>query len=314
MAKEIAIVSYTGIPGDALLSVRAGTVRRQATVNSGKTYKFPKIGVTESPVKVDVYQPIGTAYLVMKPGEDRYNAVFTGKLADGMSCEFEIRSEGFDDPLEKEREVQQTANDAAKEKEDAQEYLQRHALMTFVQAALQTVIKERPEDPYAHMARHFTCGYETKQQQRLPMSARRSHVCVDASPKVQKAAEKAEARRAADEIFTVARSEDADQKGASPVIGPAAPPDLDITHDGLLPPACLPEEEHHGPSAMPSQQVATEPAAGPPAEAGAPPGAGAGRALAANGGETFGGRGEAAPQGAPQEGSARGGETVGAAS
>lgn len=293
MAKEIAILSYTGIPGDALLSVRAGTVRRQATVNSGKPYKFPKIGIAESPVKIDVYRPIGTAYLVMKPGEDRYNANFTGKLADGMSCEFEVRASGPEDPLEKEREAQQNARTVAKESEDAQEYLQRHSILDFVQAVLQTVIKERPEDPYAHMARYFTCGYEAKQEVRAPTSLAHAPVTFDACPKVRKAAERMEARRVADEIFT--RSE---EKGASPVMGPAAAPDLDAACAGMLPPAALPEADLNLPPAILAPQAAHDPAADEPAAPAPAAHAGAKPALAKDGGATPASNVESAPQAA----------------
>lgn len=156
MAKQISLVSHVGIPEDALLSIRAGSVRRQAALSAGKSFKFPKIGMAESPIKIDILQPIGTAYVVCKPGHGNYQAVFQGNCAEGMSCEVEISSADEDEKDDKEAEAAEIARTA----QDAKAYLESHSILSFVQAVLQTVVKERPADPYALIARHFSCGYE----------------------------------------------------------------------------------------------------------------------------------------------------------
>lgn len=156
MATELAVIAQAGIPDDAIFSVRAGPVRKQAAVNAGKPYRFPKLTIAESPIKIDILQPIGTAYIVVKPGHGSYQAIFQGKHAEGMSCEVEIRAPEGEEAADKEPEAAENAQ-AAK---DAKAYLESHSVLSFVQAVLQTVIKERPADPFAHIARHFACGYD----------------------------------------------------------------------------------------------------------------------------------------------------------
>lgn len=154
MVMEVTVLSQEGIPSDAYLSIRAGSVRRQALVGCGKPFTFPKLGIEESPVKIDIMQTIGTAYVVVKPGEDRYQAIFRGGSEEElMCCEVGIRpaAGGTKDP---------PAEEPGAPADDAAEYLERHKILPFVRAVLQTVIKEKPEDPYAHIARHFNLGYD----------------------------------------------------------------------------------------------------------------------------------------------------------
>jgi hypothetical protein len=67
VAREIRLSSAENIPDDTIVSIRAGTVRRQAQLSSGRPFKFPKITMDESPLKIDILKQIGTAYLVLKP-------------------------------------------------------------------------------------------------------------------------------------------------------------------------------------------------------------------------------------------------------
>eukprot|EP00441_Pelagodinium_beii_P035834 CAMPEP_0197650974 /NCGR_PEP_ID=MMETSP1338-20131121/31274_1 /TAXON_ID=43686 ORGANISM="Pelagodinium beii, Strain RCC1491" /NCGR_SAMPLE_ID=MMETSP1338 /ASSEMBLY_ACC=CAM_ASM_000754 /LENGTH=261 /DNA_ID=CAMNT_0043225499 /DNA_START=71 /DNA_END=853 /DNA_ORIENTATION=- len=151
---ELSLLSNANIPEDSILSIRAGSVRRQAALNSGRPFRFPSISPEENPLKIDILQQVGTAYLVLKPGEEQYKVVFSG--SSGMNCEVEVKkTDGEPSPTSpsgEKKEASQTAK-------DAKEYLDAHQVLPLVQAVLQTVIKEKPADPCAHMARHFMSGY-----------------------------------------------------------------------------------------------------------------------------------------------------------
>jgi hypothetical protein len=47
---------------------------------------------------------------------------------------------------------------------EAKDYLESHQVLQFVQAVLQTVIKERPANPYLYMGKHFMSGYASEQK------------------------------------------------------------------------------------------------------------------------------------------------------
>jgi len=158
---EVNLITKNEIPEESILSIRAGTVRRQATIASGRPFRFPKISMDENPLKIDILKQIGSAYLVMKPGEEQYKVTFqTSEGVPSMACEVEVKPveilEGMDTGN---GEVVDKKAEAASAKE-AKDYLENHKVLQFVQAVLQTVIKERPSDPYAYIARHFMSGYE----------------------------------------------------------------------------------------------------------------------------------------------------------
>eukprot|EP00425_Heterocapsa_triquetra_P027708 CAMPEP_0195103586 /NCGR_PEP_ID=MMETSP0448-20130528/72602_1 /TAXON_ID=66468 /ORGANISM="Heterocapsa triquestra, Strain CCMP 448" /LENGTH=280 /DNA_ID=CAMNT_0040139301 /DNA_START=80 /DNA_END=919 /DNA_ORIENTATION=- len=156
-AMEVSLLASNGISDNAILSVRAGTVRRQAPINSGRPFRFPKISMEENPIKIDVLQQIGTAYLVLKPNEAQYKVSFGDNKS--MACELEVKKLEGASPVEVNEDAGPAKESAASAK-DAKEYLESHQILQFVQAVLQTVIKERPSSPYEYMAKHFMGGYD----------------------------------------------------------------------------------------------------------------------------------------------------------
>merc|ERR1719491_1505234 len=74
-----------------------------------------------------------------------------------MTCEVEIKGEG--EIVAAVAKEEETAAAATTKATDAKDYLEQHHVLQFVQACLQTVIKERPDNPYEAMAMHFTSGY-----------------------------------------------------------------------------------------------------------------------------------------------------------
>eukprot|EP00913_Durusdinium_trenchii_P004160 g3853.t1 len=59
------------IPEGCVLSVRAGATRRQAPVSSDRPFRFNCSLEEASPFKVDVLEPVATARLILRPGEER---------------------------------------------------------------------------------------------------------------------------------------------------------------------------------------------------------------------------------------------------
>lgn len=68
---ELHVVSTEGIPEGCVLSVRAGTTRRQAPVAADRPFRFPTQVHEATPFKVDILEPIASARLIFRPGEER---------------------------------------------------------------------------------------------------------------------------------------------------------------------------------------------------------------------------------------------------
>lgn len=68
---ELHVVSTEGIPEGCVLSVRAGSTRRQAPVAADRPFRFPTAVSEATPFKVDILEPIASARLIFRPGEER---------------------------------------------------------------------------------------------------------------------------------------------------------------------------------------------------------------------------------------------------
>jgi len=162
---EVNLISSKSLPEGSIFSVRAGNVRRQAPTTSAKPFRFPEFP-SESPLKIELFQPVGSAYVVLRPGETQYKVNFS---SEGAVAELHVRpveggataAEAQHDDLTKDKDNSETAK-------EAKEYLESHRVMQFVQALLQTLIKEKPADPFSYMSRHFTSGYEPNEK-RTPL-------------------------------------------------------------------------------------------------------------------------------------------------
>jgi len=188
---ELHVVDTEGIPEGCVLSVRAGSTRRQAPVAADRPFRFPTSAEDATPFKVDVLEPVASARLVFRPGEEkRPNCQYTINLEstkDAGKGDAPIGSEGLkvkessakvviavrptddpgdgkgDDEGDGSRPGTSTKKGAAGgstslrhgQANAAREYLDKHNLVEFTQLLVQSVIKEQPERPYAFMARQF---------------------------------------------------------------------------------------------------------------------------------------------------------------
>lgn len=189
---ELHVVSTEGIPEGCVLSVRAGSTRRQAPVAADRPFRFPTSPAEALPFKVDVLEPVASARLILRPGEERrtdcqYTIPLeaTGEDGEGkgpppdekvsnMNVTIAVRPTEDNEKKEAEKKAEETVEGdgipGAPKKEAkagssassrhgqasaAREYLDQHNLVEFTQLLVQSVIKEQPDKPYAFMARQF---------------------------------------------------------------------------------------------------------------------------------------------------------------
>lgn len=178
---ELHVADTEGIPEGCVLSIRAGTTRRQAQANADRPFRFP-LGLAEAtPFKVDVLEPVASAKFILRPGDEEHpDCQFTvsldangGSLAPAASTEtdmgltFALSSdltakahaaaalpEGLDEDGEGKEDMSRRSSRA--HQIATREYLDRHNLVEFTQHLVQAVIKEQPDRPYAFMASHFS--------------------------------------------------------------------------------------------------------------------------------------------------------------
>lgn len=155
---EVNLVAKAGFPEEAILSIRSGSVKRQAHASGCKPFKFPYPHGEDKLLKLEVMSCIGTAYVVLKPFESRYKVALNEH--PHMECEVEVKHTNGA-PVAETFEEKEAANSKQNlSVKEAQDYLESTGLLSFVQAGLQAVIKERPKDPFTYMGRHFMNGYE----------------------------------------------------------------------------------------------------------------------------------------------------------
>jgi len=253
---EVCLLSNSGVPDDAIISVRAGSVRKQGTLGSCKAFGFPN--GEENRLKFDVMSRIGAGNLVLKPASIDASSVYKVTLSDEMSCEVQVNRSGEHPPSKnlgiEDSPVKISAAAGAK---DAKDYLESKGLLSFLQGVLHVVIKEKPDDPYTYMARCFMNGFddvphatghglETNGDEKVCSQAT-VHKDDGDNAKSEKAAECKEAPATAGHGECKKEKEQVVDKEES-----APPPDLDC--------AAASEKEE-----MKTQTVASQPAAASPA-------------------------------------------------
>eukprot|EP00930_Biecheleria_cincta_P037777 TRINITY_DN25956_c0_g1_i1.p1 TRINITY_DN25956_c0_g1~~TRINITY_DN25956_c0_g1_i1.p1 ORF type:complete len:685 (-),score=139.18 TRINITY_DN25956_c0_g1_i1:91-2145(-) len=154
---EFSLISKQNICDDAIMSIRAGSVRRQAALKSERKFNFPAIDVLkENPVRVDIMKHVGTAFLCLKPEGGQYKLEFDGETPMA-SCELCVQmGDGSESEKPSPSADRGTQGTSAK---DAKTYLDSHKVLEIFQSILQTVLKEKPSDPCTYIGKQFMNGY-----------------------------------------------------------------------------------------------------------------------------------------------------------
>lgn len=156
--------STSGILPDSILSIRNGQTRRQAPFATvDKPFKFPAKPEDCVPIKIDVFRHVGTARTVSQAGSNECKLVlepikrpagYQEPAIGDMQIAFQVRPASIDtiqtmgsgavDPIKRDKQI-----------EDSDSYLERHKITQFLQAILQSLIKEEPLDPYGYIVKQF---------------------------------------------------------------------------------------------------------------------------------------------------------------
>jgi len=184
---EVLVTKTEGLPEGAVLSIRAGTTRRQAPLPLKEPMRFPSLPLNAKSFKIDVLTTLCSSRLDIEgKGDPESYSVALG-LADGSQgkVDFNVREEpsycGKRAAELKQADFNKgtvlattSTKDPAKQGElggatslnhsavrnqisvATREYLERHNLHSFVQEMLQYVLRERPEMPYLFMVAYLT--------------------------------------------------------------------------------------------------------------------------------------------------------------
>lgn len=154
---QISIVPH-GDPGDDhVMSVRVGDTRRQGRLGKLRRcpFKFPR-GESEDilaePVTIELMRVVACSRVVLRPGSTDYRVSLVDKEGSAEPLTLDLRVEAAAErPLEPPSggppEPTRYQDTAA----SAKEYLEKHSLMPYIQALLQAVIRQRPDDPFCYM-------------------------------------------------------------------------------------------------------------------------------------------------------------------
>lgn len=158
-----------GLPEGCILSVRAGTTRRQAQAEPNFKLAFPKGAQHADPFKVDALLPVGNAVInditIQSESLERvYNLDLGSSSGVNMHVSLMVRdlksqpgalqgspeAAGLTGLLEK----PETAASSGRRQQaatSAKQYLDQHQLLQWAQVLFQNLIREQPEDPWAYI-------------------------------------------------------------------------------------------------------------------------------------------------------------------
>lgn len=153
---EVLVTDAFGLSEDVLVSIRYGTTRRQAPLESALSHplKFPaQLEDLSEPLKIDVLQPIASTRLVLHPHEEYYGIGF--EHADNLAMGLHVRAAAGGAEAGPAKELPIPTKDSAA---SAKDYLEQNGLLKYVQSLLHAVIQDKPQDPFAYMIEQLTAA------------------------------------------------------------------------------------------------------------------------------------------------------------
>lgn len=168
---EVRVLKTFNIPDKAFLSVRSGATRRQAQVSLlEKPLSFPKAPDENTTFKVDVLDLVGSGRLAYNPTETEYMLPIESLMEDGsltnMEIMFAVRptdgAAAAAGPIASEGE----ADPDEKREQNARDYLEKHGLVTFMHFLMQSLMKDKPAEPYTFLQKQCTMRMVTEVQEK----------------------------------------------------------------------------------------------------------------------------------------------------
>lgn len=182
---HIEVLGTNNIPETSVISVRAGSTRRQVTVDqlAGKPFKFPHKVEDVKHIKFDVLDHLGSGRLEVFGSRQDYSLDLESATEGGpaMSLSFAVREAGAasghdsdtagksgsefptfaqldlnNDGIITKEEFEKASAAAkgeatVKREHAAKGYLEQHGLVSFMQFLMQSLMKDKPVDPYGFL-------------------------------------------------------------------------------------------------------------------------------------------------------------------
>lgn len=185
---EVLVNETNDLPEGSIVSIRAGSTRRQAPIPLTEPFRFPHLPFNAKHVKVDIMNTVGTGRLDINTGREVEKYEVPLRMVDGKEAKvgLTVREEPslcgkraaelkqFDKNLRggvgdstgtlgsvsASPSAPQTPStgggDKTKAVLDTRMYSRDHNLAGVVQEMLQFVLRERPDSPYAFMAAYLS--------------------------------------------------------------------------------------------------------------------------------------------------------------
>mmetsp|Transcript_101757 Transcript_101757/g.270717 ORF Transcript_101757/g.270717 Transcript_101757/m.270717 type:complete len:334 (-) Transcript_101757:113-1114(-) len=151
----ISFKTAEGIPDGSILSIRAGTKGRQMPLKFDEPFRLPTTKEASSSFKIDIFAQFGKARLTLRPGKYEYTAQI--QSPEGLplgSIDFEARDTSEREKGQQPAAVPRAAAGPSRRAQAtvlASSYLDQHGLIQYLQGLLQSILREKPADPYQYM-------------------------------------------------------------------------------------------------------------------------------------------------------------------
>lgn len=157
---ELVVLKAEGIPEDTILSIRAGSVRKQAPLSAcDKALKFPCKVEECGNVKVELLTVAGSARALCFGGgpqthelnfEASPNAASPAVQGSEATLSIRLQEGAGGDAVHISTESRK-----AKIQTETDEYMDKHCVVGALQGALKNLMRDRPDDPMEFLAKHF---------------------------------------------------------------------------------------------------------------------------------------------------------------
>jgi len=142
---EITILDSVKLPEKPVLTVRVGSVRRQAKLEVSQPFVIPHPGTTSCDVEVAVYEQLATHSLSGDKIET--DCIIPVQQLNGASSLVKLNVKRRLAATLSDDKVNNALDDIGM----TREYLERHKLQQHIQSLIQDVLRDQPTEPYKHM-------------------------------------------------------------------------------------------------------------------------------------------------------------------
>eukprot|EP00929_Paragymnodinium_shiwhaense_P076281 TRINITY_DN39189_c0_g1_i5.p1 TRINITY_DN39189_c0_g1~~TRINITY_DN39189_c0_g1_i5.p1 ORF type:complete len:1170 (+),score=420.06 TRINITY_DN39189_c0_g1_i5:206-3715(+) len=170
---EISLHETRNLPKGSLLSIRAGTTRRQAQAETGKfKLSFPKGNNPSEPLRIDLLATLGSAAIDISAGLDSYDVCFP-QGNNNYAVKLGVHGAVPTDPKMSSGPLDLLGAPAVDSPKggksgdpgrrhvaalNARKYLDDHKLLNWAQILFHDLIRDEPTDPWAYIEEHLDCG------------------------------------------------------------------------------------------------------------------------------------------------------------